>query len=117
MVITIKVANFVVKKVLIDQGSSVNILYMSTFKHLQIHLTEIQPYHKQLVGFSGKQVDIQGYVDLLTTFDEGKSIQTISTGTKHLECHSLHATHGHEVPLFQSCMLTSECPNNATSTA
>ncbi|RDX63382.1 hypothetical protein CR513_58196, partial [Mucuna pruriens] len=34
MVITIEVANFIMKKALIDQRSSADILYMSTFKQL-----------------------------------------------------------------------------------
>ncbi|RDX86880.1 hypothetical protein CR513_31720, partial [Mucuna pruriens] len=55
MVVTIEVANFAVKKVLVDQGSSTDILYLSTFKHLQIPLTEIRLHHEQLVGFSSEQ--------------------------------------------------------------
>ncbi|RDX90339.1 hypothetical protein CR513_27817, partial [Mucuna pruriens] len=34
------------QKVLIDHGSSVNILYMSTFRHLQIPKAKIGSYHK-----------------------------------------------------------------------
>ncbi|RDX88423.1 hypothetical protein CR513_29981, partial [Mucuna pruriens] len=49
MVITIEVANFVVKK---------------------IPKFEIRPYHEQLVGFSGERVDTHECIDLLTTFGD-----------------------------------------------
>lgn len=39
MVISVEVANFVVKKTLVDQGSSANILYYSTFQKLELFLT------------------------------------------------------------------------------
>ncbi|RDY06955.1 hypothetical protein CR513_08981, partial [Mucuna pruriens] len=78
MVITVEVANFAMKKVLIDQGCSMEILYMSTFKQLQVPQSEIRPYQEQLVWFSGERVDTRGYIDLLTTFDDEKSMRTIS---------------------------------------
>ncbi|RDX57865.1 hypothetical protein CR513_62861, partial [Mucuna pruriens] len=70
MVITIEVTNFAVRKVLINQGSFAHILYMSTFRHLQVSEFEIRPYHDQLVRFSGERVDTCGYIDLLTTFED-----------------------------------------------
>jgi len=36
MVITVEIENFAVMKTLVDQGSSVDILYWKTFKKLQI---------------------------------------------------------------------------------
>ncbi|RDX75598.1 hypothetical protein CR513_44503, partial [Mucuna pruriens] len=78
MVITIKVANFTIKKVLIDQGSSANIIYMSTFRCLQIPKIEIRLYHKQLVDFSREHVNILEYIDLLTTFGNSNALCTIS---------------------------------------
>ncbi|RDX87953.1 hypothetical protein CR513_30511, partial [Mucuna pruriens] len=56
MVITIKVANFIIKKVLIDQGSSIDILYMivkSTsleehFKNLEEIFAQVQKYDMRL---------------------------------------------------------------------
>ncbi|RDX99434.1 hypothetical protein CR513_17509, partial [Mucuna pruriens] len=42
MVITIEVANFTIKKVLINQDSSVDILYMSTFRQLLVLEAEIR---------------------------------------------------------------------------
>jgi len=74
MVITVKIENFtVMKTTLVDQGSSVDILYWSTFKKLQVSESEIQPHNDQIVGFSGERVDTKGYVDLYTKFGEGKS--------------------------------------------
>jgi len=64
------VDKFAITKVLVDQGSSVDILYWETFKKMRIPETEIQHYNEQIVGFSGEQVDTKGYIDLFTTFGE-----------------------------------------------
>ena len=43
MVITVEVESFAIKKVLIDQGSSVDILYWKTFNKMQIPLADLTP--------------------------------------------------------------------------
>jgi len=70
MVITVTIDEFAVMKTLVDQGSSVDILYWKTFKKLRIPDTEIQPYDDQIVGFSGERVDTRGFIDLYTKFGE-----------------------------------------------
>ena len=54
MVVSIAIANSMVSKVLIDQGSSTNILYWKTFKRLEISLATIQPHYGPLPGFTGE---------------------------------------------------------------
>ncbi|KAG5010118.1 hypothetical protein AAZX31_07G149400 [Glycine max] len=54
MVITMEVDNCMVMKTLINQGSSVDILYWPTFQKLEIPEAEIKPYDDQPIGFSGK---------------------------------------------------------------
>ncbi|XP_027356866.1 uncharacterized protein LOC113866181 [Abrus precatorius] len=54
MVISVDILNCTVRKTLIDQGSSTNILYWSTFKQLSIPEEELREYHEPLVGFSGE---------------------------------------------------------------
>ena len=71
MVITIEVANFVVLKTLVDQGSSVDILYWKTLKRLGLAKDTIVPMEEQIVAFSSKRVDTRGYIDLYTKFGEG----------------------------------------------
>ncbi|XP_020225179.1 uncharacterized protein LOC109807062 [Cajanus cajan] len=78
MVISVEVDNYLVRKTLVDQGSSVNVLYWKTFKQLEIHQQELTSYHKPLVGFSGERVDIRGTIDLYTCFGtkrEGRQIK------------------------------------------
>jgi len=41
MVITMEVDNFAIMKALVDQGSSIDILYWKTFKKMRILKTEI----------------------------------------------------------------------------
>ena len=74
MVISVDIDNFTIKKTLVDQGSSVDILYWKTFKAMRISEEEMMPYNDHVVGFSGERVGTKGYIKLYTTFGlEGAS--------------------------------------------
>ncbi|XP_014506467.1 uncharacterized protein LOC106766234 [Vigna radiata var. radiata] len=64
MVITAMIARYQIGKILIDQGSSANILYWKTFKQMDVSEEAIMPLHEQIVGFAGERVDTKGYIDL-----------------------------------------------------
>jgi len=71
MVVTATIANWRVNKILIDQGSSADVLYWSTFIKLKIPKSAIQAYSKTLLDFAGQKVYSRGFIDLLTTFGRG----------------------------------------------
>ncbi|XP_020227232.1 uncharacterized protein LOC109808591 [Cajanus cajan] len=79
MVISVEIHNCIVKKTLIDQGSSADILYWNTFKQLGISEKELIPYDDPLVGFAGERVSTKGYIKLFTRFcfdqQESREIQ------------------------------------------
>ena len=77
MVITVEIKNYAVKKVFIDQGSSVDILYWTTYQKLQLLNTAMVPYDEPIYGFSGEQVSTYGYIDLHTVFRDGTQTKTI----------------------------------------
>jgi len=52
MVISIIAANFLVKKVLVDQGSSANLLCLSTLRKMGIPKKHLRPFHRNLISFS-----------------------------------------------------------------
>ncbi|XP_020234186.1 uncharacterized protein LOC109814229 [Cajanus cajan] len=68
MVISVEIHNCIVKKTLVDQGSSADILYWNTFKQLGISEKELILYDDPLVGFSGERVSTKGYIKLFTRF-------------------------------------------------
>ncbi|XP_020208397.1 uncharacterized protein LOC109793340 [Cajanus cajan] len=70
MVISVEINNCLVKKTLVDQGSSADILYWKTFEQLGIPEQELTPYDEPLVGFSGERVDTRGTIDLYTYFGD-----------------------------------------------
>ncbi|XP_014523893.1 uncharacterized protein LOC106780154 [Vigna radiata var. radiata] len=75
MVITMEVARYGVSKVLVDQGSSVNILYWKTFQQMDISEELIVPYNEQLVGFAGERVNTRGYLDLRMRLGIGRGTE------------------------------------------
>jgi len=77
MVISVDIDRFTIRKTLVDQGSSVDILYWKTFKSKRIPEAEMVPYDDHVVSFSGKRVGIKGYIELYTTFGEEKIYKTI----------------------------------------
>ncbi|XP_020225264.1 uncharacterized protein LOC109807148 [Cajanus cajan] len=79
MVISVEIHNCIVRKTLVDQGSSANILYWNTFKQLGIPESKLIPYDEPLVGFSGERVKTKGYIKLSTRFGfEGAEYHDIS---------------------------------------
>lgn len=65
-------------KILIDQGSSADVLYWSTFQKLNVLESTIQSYIKPLLGFACQRVNARGFVDLLTTFGVRQSYKTLT---------------------------------------
>ncbi|XP_068483323.1 uncharacterized protein [Phaseolus vulgaris] len=77
MVITVEIAEYAVMKTLVDQGSSVDILFWDTFKRLHLREEDIVPFREQTIGFSGERVNTKGYIDLMTTFGRGNKTKKI----------------------------------------
>lgn len=77
MVVTAIIARYGVRKVLIDQGSSVNILYWKTFQKMDLSEDLVVPYNEQIVGFARERVDTRGCVDLRTSFGTDKGAKEI----------------------------------------
>lgn len=71
------VGNFVVERMLVDIGSSANVLYASTYDKLGLPRMLIQPIHTSLVGFTGHRVHQLGTAIIDVSFGTyPKSITT-----------------------------------------
>ncbi|WJX84068.1 hypothetical protein P8452_66678 [Trifolium repens] len=77
LVIQVQILNCDVKRVLIDSGSSADIMYWEAFKAVQLSNEHLLPYNGTLVGFAGEQVEVMGCTTLLTTFGEKDQAKTI----------------------------------------
>ena len=71
MVLSIIITNFMVSKVLINDGSSIDILYWKTFQKLKVSLDIVHPHASPLFGFASERVETKDYVDLMTNFGQG----------------------------------------------
>ncbi|RDX98350.1 hypothetical protein CR513_18742, partial [Mucuna pruriens] len=70
MVITVEAANFAMKKTLVDQGSSVDTFYMSTFRQLKIVNSQIKSYNENFVQYINREISTHcfGSYSVNTTF-------------------------------------------------
>nr|XP_027067492.1 uncharacterized protein LOC113693114 [Coffea arabica] len=67
LVIEIITNNYIVKKVYVDPGSSVDVLYYRTFESLKLTREQFTPVRTPLVGFGGHVVHPEGMVTLMVT--------------------------------------------------
>ena len=67
LVVNIRVGDYNVHRVLVDNGSSADILYYPTFQQIGIDRTQLIPTNAPLVGFGGTRVFPIGAVTLLAT--------------------------------------------------
>jgi hypothetical protein len=75
LVITLYVANHFVRRILIDGGSSVNIIQLEALKKMNIPDSEITSKSSILVGFSGETKSTFGEIKLLVYIKGVSSIQ------------------------------------------
>ncbi|GAV57720.1 hypothetical protein CFOL_v3_01256, partial [Cephalotus follicularis] len=64
VVITLLVELFTVKRILIDSGSSADILYKQAFDQLRIPADQLKPVKTPLVGFAGETIHPLGSINL-----------------------------------------------------
>ena len=76
IVISLVTAGRKVHRVLVDQGSSADVMFWPTFSKLQLSPDHLKPYPGCLYGFAGDQVEVRGYVELRTTFTDGVVART-----------------------------------------
>lgn len=77
MVITLQILKWDVMRVLIDPGSSTDILYYDAFEKMGFDDEQLQPFKGSLAGFTGEQVHVRGYITLKTTFGDDSQAKTI----------------------------------------
>ncbi|RDY13968.1 hypothetical protein CR513_01031, partial [Mucuna pruriens] len=77
MVISLMATNYKVDRVLVDQGSSVNILFLTTFQKLGMKKEDLESCLGTLIGFAGERVKIRGVINLRTTFGARLSIKIV----------------------------------------
>jgi hypothetical protein len=68
MVITTHIDKWNVTRVLVDNGSQAEILFLSSFKHMSLNTKQLKEASKPLYGFSGKKIELVGSISLLVSF-------------------------------------------------
>ena len=67
LVIMLTIEGFNTKRILVDNDSFVDIIYLPTFQQLKLDPKRLRPFDSSLVNFSGKRVYPRGIVMLIVT--------------------------------------------------
>ena len=73
LVVTARIRGFLLKRVMIDQGSGADVMYLDLFKGLGLKNEDLSKYDEPLVGFDGTVVIPQGQIFLPVNM-EGKEV-------------------------------------------
>lgn len=83
IVVHLRVNNYDIRRVLLDQGSLVDLIYGDAFDKLGLKDNNLQSYTRSLVGFTG---DRRGYLELDTNFGKGESVKKLRMRYLVLQC-------------------------------
>jgi len=90
VVISVVTAGRKVHRVLVDQGSSADVMFWSTFNKLRLSPDLLSPYTGCLYGFGDNQVEVRGYLELRTTLTDGEASRTESIRYLVVNAHSAY---------------------------
>jgi hypothetical protein len=76
MVIETNLAGWAVTRIIVDTGSSIDILFVSTFDNMKLDRKLLQLARRSLYGFGGKQVKEIGNITLSVTFGDQNNSRT-----------------------------------------
>ena len=62
--VTLRIGGYDVKRVMVDQGSAAEIMYLDLFKGLGLKSEDLRSYSSPLVSFEGKMVAPKGQIRL-----------------------------------------------------
>ena len=64
LVITLRIGGYYVKRVMVDQGNTVEIMYPDLYKVLNLKAEDLTPYNSPLVSFKEKIIIPNGQIRL-----------------------------------------------------
>ncbi|XP_065632312.1 uncharacterized protein LOC136068718 [Quercus suber] len=64
LVVTLRIGEYDVKRVMVDQGSAAEIMYPDLYRGLNLKLSDLIPYHSSLISFEGRVVTPKGQIRL-----------------------------------------------------
>ena len=67
LVIMLTIEGFNTRRILVDNGSSADIIYLSTFQQLKLNPGKLRPFDSPLISFSGDRVYPKGIVTPMVT--------------------------------------------------
>jgi hypothetical protein len=76
MVVEVNIARWIIGKVLVDNGSSTNILFLKTFKKMNLSQHMLHPPEYPLLGFGGKPIKPVGKIPLPVSFGDLDNART-----------------------------------------
>ena len=65
LVVTLRIEGYNVKRVMVDQGSGAEIMYLDLYKGLNLRPEDLTAYDSPLMSFNGKVVIPRGQIKLL----------------------------------------------------
>jgi hypothetical protein len=78
MVIEVNIAGWVIGNILVDNGSSADILFLKTFEKMNLSQHMLHPPEYPLQGFRGKPIKPVGKVSLPVSFRDPDNVRTVT---------------------------------------
>ena len=77
IVVSSTIAKYDVKRILVDNGSSTNVLFYAIFSRMDLSKYRLREVSTPLIGFTGDSVQVEGEITLPTTVGTSPRLSTV----------------------------------------